>query len=129
MDESSHNVILPAEIDIENNQCALFEISGNVFPNVQYPLYLCADFIEESIIGQKMMPILRTLSPTTNQNEEDSAGEADIDHMYPELLWLSCNRTPLKEFRVYIVDGLGRKPPFKHMQLKCTLVFQPKIYS
>lgn len=119
---SAHELVhLPVEISGFQKGCALFEISGNVYPYIDDVLYLCVDFIDESIIGPKMIPILRRIRLHPNKN--GSGGF--IDHTFNKMLWISCNRSPIKELRVYISDAQGNLPPFVDCHIKCTLVIIP----
>lgn len=119
---SSHELVhLPIEISGHLKGCALFEINGTVYPHVDDVLYLCVDFIDESIIGSKMMPILRRI----RLHRDMTGGGGFIDHTFNKMLWLSCNRTPIKELRVYISDAQGNLPPFVRCHINCTLVLIP----
>ena len=50
MKGTSHKVILPVELDMENKGCSLFDISGIMKPYIEAPIYLCADFLGNNII-------------------------------------------------------------------------------
>ena len=110
-------VHLPIEISGHDRGCALFEITGSVHPYTDTPLYLCADFIQESFIGHKRIPILRRIKLQPNDT-----GGATLNETFNKMLWLSCNRTPIKELRTYISDAQGHIPPFEECKLSCTLV-------
>ena len=114
-------VQLPTEISGDHKGCALFEITGNVYPYIDESLFICVDFIEESFIGPKMMPILRRIQFYPDK----TGGGAIINHTFDKMLWVSCNRSWIKELRVYISDALGNRPPFVHCHISCTLVIIP----
>lgn len=123
MSSPNHLVHLPVEISGEDKGCALFEIRGQVRPYVDLDLYFCVDFIEDSCIGPKMMPILRriTLQP------DSTRGGGTIDQTFDKMLWLSCNRSRIKELRTYISDASGNFPPFVDCHITCTLVIIPRF--
>ena len=114
-------VQLPIEISGDNKGCALFEVSGNVYPYIDDSLFICVDFIEESFIGSKMMPILRRIQLYPNRTGDG----AIINHTFDKMLWISCNRSWIKELRVYISDAQGNHPPFISCHISCTLVIIP----
>ena len=122
MTSSNQSLALPMEIDMASHGCALFEIKGTVFPHKEVSLFLCVDFIEDSILGSRMMPILRRIQLTPNQYRE---GGAIIDQTFDKMLWLPCNRSPVRELRLYITDDRGNIIPFEETLISCTLVIIP----
>ena len=57
----------------------LFDIRGKVKPFTNEPLFLCANFIESSMVGSyKQMPILCKI----NLLKDESTGDGIIDPMY-----------------------------------------------
>ena len=52
----TEKVTFPIPLDMEGKGCALFDIRGKVKLFTNEPLFLCADFIESSMVGS--MPIL-----------------------------------------------------------------------
>lgn len=131
MNSISERIPLPIDIDVENKGCALFEIRGEVSPCITQPLFLCVDFIAESVVGEKMMPILRRIVvESPNKKKKDQCGKdgkGRIDHVFDKMLWLTCTRSPVKEFRIYISDAQGNQAPFLHCELDCTLVLIPHL--
>ena len=122
MNSPNHLVQLPIDISGDQKGCALFEISGRVYPHVDEAMFLCVDFIEESIIGRKMMPILRRI---LLHPDPLISGGATIDHTFDKMLWVPCNRSKIKELRVYLSDARGNLPPFVRCHINCTLVIIP----
>lgn len=121
MSSPNQLVQLPIDISGDHKGCALFEIKGKVYPYLEDVLFLCVDFIEDSIVGQKMMPILRRIV----LHPEVQGGGAIIDQTFNKMLWISCSRSKIKELRVYISDAQGNRPPFVRCQIDCTLVIIP----
>ena len=92
----TEKVTFPIPLDMEKKGCALFYIRGKVKPFTNEPLFLCADFIESSMVGSnKQMPILRKINLL---KDESMGGGGIIDTMYNKILWLPTNCSPLKEF-------------------------------
>ena len=50
MKGTSQKVTLPLELDMESKGCSLFDISGTVKPYIEPPIYLCANFVGNSIV-------------------------------------------------------------------------------
>ena len=87
-------VTFPIPLDMEGKGCALFNIRGKVKPFTNEPLFLCADFVESSMVGSsKQMPILCNI----NLLKDESMGCGIIDPIYNQILWLPTSRSPLKE--------------------------------
>lgn len=129
MQSTSEVIPLPIDIELEGKGCALFEVHGEVFPCVSQPLFLCVDFIRESIVGHKMMPILRRMmTQPLQEGGQCSAGQGgQVNQVFDKMLWLTCTRSPVKEFRLYISDDQGNPAPFVRCQLDCTLVILPHV--
>ena len=90
----TEKVTFPISLDMERKGCALFDIRGKVKPFTNEPLFLCANFIESSMVGSnKQMPILYKI----NLLKDESMGGGIIDPMYNKILWLPTNHSPLKE--------------------------------
>ena len=121
MNSPDSRVDLPVELDMANKGCALFEVTGAVFPYTDEPLFLCVDYVDESFVGQRMMPILRRIQ----LKRVDSGGT--INHTFNKMLWVSCSRMRVKEFRLYISNADGNCPPFAKCHLNCTLVNIPNL--
>ena len=118
----TEKVTFPTPLDMERKGCALFDIRGKVKPFTNEPLFLCADFIESSMVGSnKQMPILHKI----NLLKDESRGGGIIDPMYNKILWLPTNCSPLKEIQLYISNRHGRFVPLVDCNIDCTLVFTP----
>lgn len=119
MSESREVVSLPTALDLENKTIGLFEISGRVSTYTQKALFMCADFVETSILGSgKQLPILRRIK--LSKYAKGSAGK--LDQTFDKILWIPAKRTPVNEFSVYICDDSGNLAPFDKCNLNCTLV-------
>lgn len=124
---TSQKITLPVTLDMEQKGCALFEITGKVSPHTEKPLFLCADFLESSIMGaHRQLPVLRriTLIP-----EKEGQRGASIEQIFNKMLWLPTNRSPVKEIRLYICDERGNPAPFNECSVSCTLVCIPNIHK
>ena len=118
----TEKVTFPIPLDMERKGCVLFGIRGKVKPFTYEPLFLCANFIELSMVGSnKQMPILHKI----NLLKDELTGGGMIDPMYNKILWLPTNCSPLKEFRLYISDRHERFAPLVDCNIDCTLVFIP----
>ena len=73
MKGTSQKVTLLLELDMENKGCSLFDISGMVKPYIEPPIYLCANFVGNSILVGSEHPTERRMQlPILHQiNEED----------------------------------------------------------
>ena len=129
MNSTSEVIPLPVEMDLEHKGCALFEVHGEMFPCLPDPLFLCVDFIKESVVGEKMMPILRRLitQPVWEGGQCSATQGGQVNQVFDKMLWLACTRSPVKEFRLYISDARGNQAPFSRCQLDCTLVIIPHV--
>ena len=83
-------------------------------------LYLCADYVQPSILGDKLIPILRKLKIKRNPN---NAQVALVNQEAKEMLWLPTERSHIDEFRVYIMDSEGKIPTLESCMLNCSLLF------
>ena len=91
----TEKVTFPIPLDMERKGCTLFDIRGKVKPFINEPLFLCANFIESSMVGSnKQMPILRKINLL---KDELMGGGGKMDPMYNKILWLPTNCSPLKE--------------------------------
>ena len=90
----TEKVTFPIPLDVERKGYTLFDIRGKVKPFTNEPLFLCANFIESSMVGSnKQMPILCKI----NLLKDESTGGGIIDPMYNKMLWLPTNCSPSKE--------------------------------
>ena len=73
MKGTSQKVTLPLKLDMENKGHLLFDISGMVKPYIESPIYLCADFVGNSIIVGSEHPTEKhaIILPTSDKFEED----------------------------------------------------------
>ena len=86
MHSITEKVTFPIPLDKEGKGCALFDTNE--------PLFLCADFVESSMVGSnKQMPILCNI----NLLKDELMGCGIIDPIYNKILWLPTNHGPLKE--------------------------------
>ncbi len=122
MTSANQFLALPVQINVGNTGCALFEAVGSVSPPINDPLFICVDFIESSMVGDLMLPILRRITLEV----QDDGKSAVIDELFNKMLWLPINRSPITEIRVYICDEQGNIPSFKSCHLSCTLVCIPE---
>ena len=87
MKSTSQKVILPIKLEMENKGCLLFDISGTVKPYIELPIYMCADFVGNSIVvGSEHLtksgmqsPILHQIN-LKNSHEEGSVVEIDPNY-------------------------------------------------
>ena len=61
MKGTSEKVTLPLELDMENKGCSLFDISGTVKACIEPPIYLCVNFVVNSIIVSSDHPTERSM--------------------------------------------------------------------
>ena len=121
MESLNHQMSLPTTLEVKNYGCAVAEIHGKCFPYPDVPLFLCVDFVEESTVGEKMIPVLRRLNIKQNPKSLDGI----INKVFHKMLWLPINRNPLHELRIYISDDKGNIRSFDRCHLSCTLVCIP----
>lgn len=124
MTSASEKMAFPNTRDLKDKSCALFEIVGKVSPYTDQPIFLCADFIETSIMGPDLvLPVLRRISLIKNKTGDG----ARIQQILKKMLWVPTSRGRVEEIRVYITDAKGNPAPFDECQLSCTLVCIPKL--
>ena len=70
-------------------------------------LYLCADYVQLSILGDKLIPILRKLKIKKDPN---NLQVSLVNQEAKEMLWLPTERSHIDEFWVYITDSKGEIP-------------------
>ena len=112
----------------------LSNISGMEKPYIELPIYLCANFVSNSIIvgsehptkSGMQLPILHQIN-LKNSHDEDNVLE--IDPNYNKILWLPSIGSPVEEIRVYLSDRHGNPPPFMHCNIIGTLVCIPHTKS
>ena len=129
MKGTSQKVTLPLEQDMENKGCSLFDISGMVKPYIEPPIYLCADFVGNSIIvgsehateRSMQLPVLHQI----NLKKTNDDNLVEIDPNYNKILWLLTSHSPMEEIQVYLSDQQGNPPAFTHCNIIRTLVCIP----
>ena len=105
---TSQKVTLPLELDMENKGCSLFDISSMVKPYIEPPIYLCADFVGNSIVvgsehpteRHMQLPILRQI----NLKKTNDDNLVEIDPNYNRILWLLTSHSTVEEIQVYLSD-------------------------
>ena len=109
---------LPMTLSFEENVgCTLFEASGWLKPYFSDPLYLFMDYMQHSVLGDKLIPVLRNLKIKRNNEVYVIYQEAK------EMLWLLGTRNELDEIHMYITDAKGNIPSLKSCKLYCSLLF------
>ena len=77
---------LPVAVDFAHSGgCTLFEVSRWIKPYMNETLYLCADYVQPTILGKKLIPILRKSKIKRNPN---NAQVALVNQEAKEMLWL-----------------------------------------
>ena len=97
MKSTNQKVTLPVELDMENKGCSLFDISSMVKPYIELPIYLCDDFVGNSIIvgsehptkSSMQLPILHQINL---KSSHDKHNVVEIDPNYNKILWLPSSR-------------------------------------
>ena len=109
-------ITLPVPLDFSHNGgCKLFEVSGWLKPYMNDGLYLCADYVQPSILGDKLISILR--------KNPNNAQVSLVNQEAKEMLWLPAERSHIDEFWVYIMDSKGETPTLETCKLSCSLLF------
>ena len=79
---ASQLIKLPVALDFSHSGgCTLFEVSGYMSET----LYFCADYVQPSILGNKLIPVLRKLKIKRNPN---NVQVALVNQEAREMLWL-----------------------------------------
>ena len=133
MKGTSQKVTLPLELDMENKGCLLFDISSMVKPYIEPPIYLCADFVGNSIVVSSEHPTERSMQlpilHEINLKKTNDNNLVEIDPNYNKILWLLTSHSPLEEIQVYLSDRHGNPPTFMHCNIIRTLVCIPHTKS
>ena len=88
MKDTSQKVTLPFKLDMENKGCSQFDINGMVKPYIEMPIYLCADFVGNSIVvGSEHLWQINL----KNSHCEDN--EVEIDPNYIKIIWLPSSHS------------------------------------
>ena len=120
MNKMIETINLPIELDMRNKGIPLFEVNGTVHPYIWGQLFLCADFVESSIVNSNLQ--LPTILTWINLRKRGKKLDIVIDPIYTKILWIPANRTPVKEIRVYLADQHGNAPPFTNYDIMGTLI-------
>lgn len=122
MDSSTYWQSLPTPLEVKNMECGIMELTAKVSPAPKKEVYFCADFADNSVAGNNVMPILRRLKFTQMKDKSGACKK-----MFNQILWVPIVRTPLNEIRLYITDEEGHLVPFDSCMLTCTLVARKRI--
>lgn len=104
---------LPVPLEIEGYVCGIIEMSGKI-SSYKGDLYLCSDICEESVVGEVIMPVMRSIMRRPN-----GVIINDIKHV----IWLKIKRPHISSMRFYISNTKGDIMSFGEDKLKCTLLF------
>ena len=133
MKGTSQKVTLPLELDMENKGCSLFYISSMVKPYIEPPIYLCANFVGNSIIVSSAHPTERSMQLPVlcqiNLKKTNDDNLVEIDPNYNKILWLPTSHSPVEEIQVYLSDRHRNPPTFTHCNIIRTLVCIPHSKS
>ena len=102
MKGTSQKLTLHVKLDMENKGCLLFDISRTVKPYIELPIYLCVDFVGNSIIVGSEHPTkssmqLPILCQINLKNSHDKDNVVEIDSNFNKILWLPSRCSPGKE--------------------------------
>lgn len=125
INEPDQVLILPTTLNLEEYGCALVEAGGTFEPYSGRPLFLCCDFVRPSVVGSRLLPVLRRL-PVARLKKNDGKTVGKFDGSFEKMLWFPLTRSELGEVRLYITDKRGERVSFDRINLNCTLVCIPK---
>lgn len=118
----TQSFILPRVLCLDGYQCSLLELKGQISPWIKgEDLYVCANFIQESIIENKTLPILRQIIFEGSETEKFKT----IDIKFDSLVWRDVTRKKIDEIKLYLCDSQGTIPSFDNVTLACTLLCVP----
>lgn len=113
---------LPQSIEMQDMGCALFEVKGNIpLAMTVEPLFLCADFVQDSFVGSNSFGVLRRL-------DGDPQNRGKINATFDTLLWIPCKNNQLDELRLHISDETGHPLSFDNCDFNCTLLFKSNVH-
>jgi hypothetical protein len=135
-------ISLPSPLQLEGKGVALVDVNGwvpRLAPaiNENRTYYLCCDFIQPSLLQLEdgraaYFPILRRITfskkkriqprPSKPNEQVSPIYVSTIDVAYTKLLFHPVSRNEVQNFRLYLIDDMGRIPSFGTSNLKCTLV-------
>lgn len=115
---------LPQTLATEGFKCAVLELKGTISPwKKENDLFLCGNFLSESIIQGKSLPILRRIY----FEDKNLHNFQNINVKFEKLLWVDVSRKKIDEVKLYLCDDEGRIPSFTEVALSCTLVCIPHL--
>ena len=97
-----------------------FEDKGWLKPYFSDPLHLCVDYVQHSVLGDKLIPVLMKLKIKRNPSDNEVSV---IYQEAKEMLWLPRPRNELDEICMYITDAKGNIPSLKSCKLYWSLLF------
>ena len=130
LESADNHIELPKVLNLKNKAVGLIDINGYYTPRrtLDKNLFLCCDFIKDSIIhnpqNSNLYPIVRLLnfkSGKTQLNGNDFFYDK-IKEVYTKLIFLPCNRDEVDSMRLYLIDEQGNLPSFDECQLTCSLL-------
>ena len=125
---------LPVTVKLHKMGLGLFEIVGYFQTQDTGPWYLCCDVIYHSVVGEKLLPVLRelkmTIPPSLKKKKRVPKIEVDdvkiptwkINEIFAKPIYVPCRVTEVNNFRLYILDKNGNVPSFTSCRLSCTLL-------
>lgn len=128
--DGDEKISLPNSLDLENYGCAVVEMSGEikVFDTdgdgnqkkvkIDETLYLCCDIVEDSVLMNTKLPILRSIYVNSKNSK--------INKPIENLIWLNVKRPKIDHIRLYITDKTGIPVSLSKSKLECTLLFIPR---
>lgn len=126
-------ISLPKSVNLENYVISVLDMKGtytlSLDENTTKQLFLCCDFVTDSIVDDYLLPVLRRI-PNNVSRKVDNEGNVVISNRINEdfgkMLWIGSSRSDVGEVRLYITDRSGRVPSFAKCRLNCTLICIPK---
>lgn len=116
---SGWRVQLPKPYDLQGHwECALIDVSLDCnFAPRSSRLYLCCDFIEDSYVRGRSLPVLK--------NIELKGGESEVKReFYSNPIYVSVKRAQLRGLRFHILDANLDPVVFNSNDLHCVLHFR-----
>lgn len=96
-------------------ECALVDISLDCsFSPRSLRLYLCCDFVEESCVKDRLVPVLRNIEVNARFNKIKT-------ELFPELVYIPVNEKQLHTIRLYLLDADLKPVVFTENDLHCVL--------
>ena len=77
------------------------------------------DHVQPSILGNKLIPILRKLKIKRNPN---NVQVVLVNQEARAMLWLPAERSHIDEFKVYKMDAEGKMPTLENCMLNYSLL-------